>query len=164
MPEVIDTVNLIQDHDGLIAALDVVSRKTAIVAKHTAGRQAEVAKVEKRFNRFIHKHQAVIDAETERITQYVLSHMDELLAISGGKLTIALQTGAIKITRGRERIVVTGPSAVIDRLERLGFADCIRIKKEIDKKKLSPDVIKAVRGLSVKRGDDTVKVIPLGEA
>ena len=98
--------------------------------------------------------QAYIEANRERLTPK-------------GKKTIMLKSGVIEYRAGKLSVVVRNQDAVIAGLKEIGLARFVTVKESVNKQALLDLVLAEglesvpnIKGLSVKRGDETLEIKP----
>ena len=115
-----------------------------------------------------HTHQPRIDAlraQAEQLLEgiHTWCKANRTALTDGGKVKTAnLVTGDVAWRQRPPSVSVRGVDTVIDTLERLGMAQFVRLKKEVNKEAVlaSPDEVRGVAGITVVCGVEDFVVTP----
>jgi phage host-nuclease inhibitor protein Gam len=132
---------------------DLARRQAAMndaIAAVTADHQPTIAAM----NDAIARHQAAVQTWCE-------AHRDELT--QGGKVKTAnLVTGEVQWRQRPPSVRIIGADTVIDTLESLGLAACIRVNREINKEAIlaNPKAVAGVAGIHISQGVEDFVITP----
>lgn len=152
------TIAPIGDKQTAVRYLTAIKANAQKIAKHTAKRDDELAKVNAKYAERIDPLQELNDSLKKAVETWCNANKDSLLTTDSK--TVQLGVAEISWRLGKPSVVADVTPELFAKLERFGLDRFVRVKKELDKTAIlkEPTAIDGIEGIDIKPATDELTI------